>query len=206
MIVIIDNYDSFTYNLVQYYKQIERDVRVYRNDEVTIKEIADLAPNLIVISPGPGTPSESGVCRDIIAHFHKHIPILGVCLGFQLIVEYFGGKVIKGKQPMHGKVSKVTHDQLGVFKGITTPTSVTRYHSLVADPEVIPTELCVTSKAIDGAIMGVRHHTYPVEGIQFHPESILTENGFQMIKNSDEQAKKWMLERGVHRDESLSTF
>jgi anthranilate synthase/aminodeoxychorismate synthase-like glutamine amidotransferase len=206
MIVIIDNYDSFTYNLVQYFKQIELDVRVFRNDDITVDQMRSLAPTLIVISPGPGKPSESGICSDILTQLHKKVPILGVCLGFQLIIEFSGGKVIKGKQPMHGKVTKVTHDQAGIFEGIPSPTQVTRYHSLVANPDSISEELSVTSTTSDGAIMGVRHKIYPIEGIQFHPESILTESGFKMIENSYKQAKKWMVERGVKDAKSISTF
>lgn len=201
MIVIIDNYDSFTYNLVQYYKQIESDVRVFRNDEITVQQIEQFQPHLIVLSPGPGTPKETGICRNILEAFHQQIPILGVCLGFQLIVEFYGGSIIKGTEPMHGKVTEIEHDQLGVFTSIPSPASVTRYHSLIADSNAVPLVLKVSSLDGRGTIMGVRHQTYPVEGVQFHPESILTENGFQMIQNSYEQACIWIQKRGEIENE-----
>ncbi|MEQ6390110.1 aminodeoxychorismate/anthranilate synthase component II [Bacillaceae bacterium S4-13-58] len=191
MIIIIDNYDSFTYNLVQYFREIE-DVKVFPNDEVGREEVANHDPKLIVFSPGPGTPKDSGVCQDILKNYHQTIPMLGVCLGFQLIVEFFGGKVIKGLQPVHGKTAEVLHDQRGVFKNLPSPTIVTRYHSLVADlskDKNIP--LTISSYTRDGVIMGVRHEIYPVEGIQFHPESILTERGKEMLLNSYQQAIHW---------------
>ncbi|WP_186578202.1 anthranilate synthase component II [Aquibacillus kalidii] len=195
MIVIIDNYDSFTYNLVQYYKQITKDVIVFRNDEVTIQQLSEINPDLIVLSPGPGNPTESGLCKQIVHHFHSSIPIFGVCLGFQIIAEYFGSSIVKGIKPMHGKVTNVQHDGNGIFWGISSPTKVTRYHSLIAKGDTIPDDLIVSSCAVDGAVMGVRHRRFPVEGIQFHPESILTEKGFKMIENSFNQALQW--KRGV---------
>lgn len=201
MIVIIDNYDSFTYNLVQYYKQIASDVRVFRNDEVTVQQINQLHPQLIVLSPGPGTPKDTGESRNILKTFHQSTPIFGVCLGFQLIVEFFGGSIIKGAQPMHGKVTPLEHDRLGVFTSISSPASVTRYHSLIVEKHSLPAELTISSIDDRGTIMGVRHQTYPVEGVQFHPESILTEHGFQMIQNSYEQALLWRQKRGEIRDE-----
>lgn len=194
MIVIIDNYDSFTYNLVQYFKEID-DVKVFRNNEVNGDEVANLDPQLIVFSPGPGTPKDSGVCRDILKNYYHTIPMLGVCLGFQLIVEFFGGEIIKGFQPVHGKTAEVFHDQKGIFKNLPSPTTVTRYHSLVADMSKdnhIP--LTISSSTKDGVIMGVRHENHPVEGIQFHPESILTEHGKEMILNSYQQAVHWKTE------------
>ncbi|MFC3040392.1 anthranilate synthase component II [Virgibacillus xinjiangensis] len=206
MIVIIDNYDSFTYNLFQYYKQIENDVFVYKNDEITVQQIEQLQPYLIVLSPGPGTPKKTGISRNIIEAFHHQIPIFGVCLGFQLIVEYFGGSIIKGNRPMHGKVTKVQHDQLGVFTSIMSPTYVTRYHSLISDTNVFPAQLRISSLDDNGTIMGIRHKKYPVEGVQFHPESILTEHGFQMIQNSYEQALLWLQDRGEINDESRESL
>ncbi|WP_100012722.1 anthranilate synthase component II [Lentibacillus sediminis] len=188
MIVIIDNYDSFTYNLLQYYKQITSDVCVYKNDEVTVQQIERIHPHLIVLSPGPGTPEETGISRNIIEAFHQQTPIFGVCLGLQLIVEFFGGSIVKGPQPMHGKVTKVAHDQLGVFAQVPSPAYVTRYHSLIADSNTLPAQLEISSLDDKGTIMGIRHKKHPVEGVQFHPESILTEHGFQMIQNSYEQA------------------
>ncbi|MBM7571008.1 anthranilate synthase component II [Aquibacillus albus] len=202
MIIIIDNYDSFTYNLVQYYKQLDPDVHVYRNDEISISNIDRLNPDIIVLSPGPGKPTESGNCKEIVSKFHKTIPIFGVCLGFQLIVEFFGGKVIKGEQPMHGKISNIHHIQDGVFNSIPNPTKVTRYHSLIADSTSIPEELVVTARTNDGVIMGVRHLKHPIEGIQFHPESILTEHGFQMIENHYHIARTWKAKRGVSNESS----
>ncbi|WP_226035982.1 anthranilate synthase component II [Aquibacillus saliphilus] len=191
MIVIIDNYDSFTYNLVQYYKELDSIVHVFRNDQLTSQQLQQLNPDLIVFSPGPGTPDDTGVCRDILSTFHKNTPILGVCLGYQLIVDFFGGQIVKSNQPMHGKLSLIHHTNQGVFESITSPLKVTRYHSLIADIKHIPTSLDVTSHTLDGVIMGVRHHKYPVEGIQFHPESILTDYGFTMIENSYKQALAW---------------
>ncbi|MFC2948143.1 anthranilate synthase component II [Virgibacillus sediminis] len=206
MIVIIDNYDSFTYNLFQYYKQIENDVRVYKNDEITVQQIERLQPHLIVLSPGPGTPEKTGISRNIIKAFHHQTPIFGVCLGFQLIVEFFGGSIIKGTRPMHGKVTKVQHDQLGIFTSILSPTYVTRYHSLAADTNAVPAQLKISSLDDSGTIMGIRHKKYPVEGVQFHPESILTEHGFQMTQNSYEQALLWLHQRGEMNDESRDTL
>ncbi|WP_407268609.1 anthranilate synthase component II [Radiobacillus sp. PE A8.2] len=191
MIVIIDNYDSFTYNLVQYYKQLDEHVHVYYNDEVSVSYIASLNPTLIVLSPGPGSPDQSGVCSAILKELATTTPILGVCLGHQLICAHFGGNVVKGKQPMHGKVSTITHDGHGIFQTIPSPCNVTRYHSLVVKDHSIPAQLEVTARSSDGTIMGVRHRTLSVEGIQFHPESILTEHGFDMIKNSYMLALQW---------------
>ncbi|ANU21956.1 anthranilate synthase component II [Planococcus donghaensis] len=190
MIVIIDNQDSFTYNLVHYFEQLDPSVRIFQNDELIEKQLEALNPDLIVLSPGPGRPATSGASKRVLTNLSGHVPILGVCLGHQTIVEHFGGIVTKGHQPMHGKVSSLTHDGKGLFKKITNPTSVTRYHSLVAE-NTLPECLLVTARSEDGVIMAVRHRQLPVEGIQFHPESILTVEGFQMLKNSYEQAKKW---------------
>ncbi|MRH42102.1 aminodeoxychorismate/anthranilate synthase component II [Aquibacillus halophilus] len=206
MIIIIDNYDSFTYNLVQYYKKLDSSVLVYKNDQITIDQVDQLDPDLIVFSPGPGTPNNTGNCREILKEFYNRIPIIGVCLGFQLIVDFFGGKIIKGTKPMHGKVSFIHHTSRGVFDKIASPTKVTRYHSLVAEPKNLPIDLEVTSYAEDGVIMGVRHLHFPVEGIQFHPESVLTESGFAMIENSYAQALLWRKRiKGGMKNESLSS-
>ncbi|MCT2535965.1 aminodeoxychorismate/anthranilate synthase component II [Aquibacillus koreensis] len=206
MIVIIDNYDSFTYNLVQYFKQLTSDVLVFRNDDTSVEQITELEPDLIVLSPGPGDPTESGICPEVVDYFYRDTPILGVCLGFQVIVDYFGGKVEKGKSPMHGKVTLMDHDQQGVFKELSSPSKITRYHSLVASPAHIPSQLKVSATAADSAIMGVRHVDFPIEAIQFHPESILTENGFTMIKNSYELAIKWKHDRGEKSGATLSSL
>ncbi|MCA1020750.1 anthranilate synthase component II [Halobacillus litoralis] len=191
MIIVIDNYDSFTYNLVQYFQQMETEVMVRKNDAVTVEEIAHLAPDLIVLSPGPGKPSESGVCLDVLRTFEADIPILGICLGHQLIVEAYGGTVRKGRKPMHGKVTAMTHDGAHVYEGLPESVQVTRYHSLEADKHQMPEQLEVTAVSEDGSIMGVRHRDYPVEGIQFHPESILTECGFTMLWNTYQQALQY---------------
>lgn len=180
---MIDNYDSFTYNLFQYIQMGGYEVVVYRNDQISIEEIEALEPEAIVLSPGPGSPQEAGICTDVVKHFFRVVPILGICLGHQVIVEAFGGEVKKGERPMHGKVSLVFHDGNGIYDGISSPTTVTRYHSLVALEDRLPKELVVTSRSKDGAIMGVRHNVYPVEGIQFHPEAILTKNGYEMLQN-----------------------
>lgn len=191
MIVIIDNHDSFTYNLVHYFKQLDPDVRVYQNRGITAAEIADLSPDLLVLSPGPGRPAESGATREALGSLSGTIPILGVCLGHQTIVEHFGGRVVKGRQPMHGKVSLVNHDGSGLFEGIVNPATVTRYHSLIAERETMPPCLKVTAATEDGVVMGVQHIELPVAGIQFHPESILTHDGFAMLRNCYSQAKAW---------------
>lgn len=191
MIVIIDNHDSFTYNLVHYFKQLDPEVRVYQNTEITASAIAELSPELIVLSPGPGRPVCFGATREALESLSGVIPILGVCLGHQTIVEHFGGRVIKGRQPMHGKVSLVDHDGSGLYEGIASPAEVTRYHSLIADKENLPSCLQVTAISEDGVIMGVQHKDLPVAGIQFHPESILTLDGFTMLKNGYHQARAW---------------
>ena len=184
MILVIDNYDSFTYNLVQYLGELGADVRVRRNDEVTIGEIDVMAPEQILISPGPGRPENAGITPDVIRHFGPRTPILGVCLGHQAIGMVYGGTVTRAASPMHGKTSTVVHDGRGVFQGITAPFPAGRYHSLVIAPETVPAELEVaaTTKE-DGTIMAVRHRTYPVHGVQFHPESILTEEGRTLLRN-----------------------
>ena len=188
MLLMIDNYDSFTYNLVQYFGELGADVQVYRNDEITVEHVGELAPEHIVISPGPCTPNEAGVSVETIKQYAGKIPILGVCLGHQSIGQAFGGDVIRAKQVMHGKTSPVYHKSQGVFAGLAIPFKATRYHSLVLDQTTLPECLEVTAwtQNEDGSIeeiMGVRHKTLQVEGVQFHPESILTENGHEMLAN-----------------------
>jgi anthranilate synthase/aminodeoxychorismate synthase-like glutamine amidotransferase len=183
MLLMIDNYDSFTYNLVQYFGELGEKVAVVRNDEITLEEIEQLNPARIVISPGPCTPNEAGISMQLISRFGGKVPILGVCLGHQSIGQVFGGRIVKAKQIMHGKTSLVFHDDKGVFRGLTNPFVATRYHSLVIERESIPTCLDITAWTEDGEIMGVRHRSLSIEGVQFHPESILSEHGHQLLEN-----------------------
>jgi anthranilate synthase component 2 len=183
MLLMIDNYDSFTYNLVQYFGELGEDVKVVRNDEMTVAEIERLAPERIVLSPGPCTPNEAGVSLELIEKFKGRIPLLGVCLGHQAIGQAFGGKIVHAKTLMHGKVSRIHHAGKGVFRGLPTPYDATRYHSLAIEPQSCPQELEVTAWTEDGEIMGVRHRTLAIEGVQFHPESILTEHGHALLRN-----------------------
>ena len=183
MLLMIDNYDSFTYILVQYLAELGADVRVYRNDAITLDEVAALAPTQIVVSPGPCTPSEAGISVPLIQRFAGQIPILGVCLGHQAIGQAFGGRIVRAQRVMHGKLSPVTHDNRGVFQGIASPFTVTRYHSLAIERDHVPAGLEVTATADDGEIMGVRHRQFAVEGVQFHPEAILTEHGMRLLGN-----------------------
>jgi len=186
-VLIIDNYDSFVYNLVQYIGELEGETVVYRNDQVTLRQVMKLKPDRIVISPGPGSPEEAryfGVCSEILRHVSCKVPTLGVCLGHQGIIHAFGGRIVRAKRLMHGKTSLIKHDGEGVFKGVKNPFKATRYHSLVGDRGSISSSLKITAESIDDReIMGVRHVTYPIEGVQFHPESILTEDGKVFIKN-----------------------
>ena len=183
MLLMIDNYDSFTYNLVQYLGELGEDVVVYRNDEITLEKIAALKPAHIVISPGPCTPNEAGVSVPLIKRFAGEIPILGVCLGHQSIGQAFGGKIVHAKQLMHGKTSNIHHTQQGVFCNLPSPFQATRYHSLVIERASLPECLEVTAWTDDGEIMGVRHKSLRIEGVQFHPESILTEHGHKLLAN-----------------------
>lgn len=183
MLLMIDNYDSFTYNLVQYFGELGQEVKVFRNDEITLDEIEALAPHYLVLSPGPCTPNEAGVSLAAIERFAGKLPILGVCLGHQSIGQAFGGKVVHARQLMHGKVSDVHHHDRGVFRGLPNPVVCTRYHSLVVERESLPDCLEITAWTEDGEIMGLRHKTLPVEGVQFHPESILTQHGHDMLAN-----------------------
>ncbi len=183
MILVIDNYDSFTYNLVQYLGELGAELRVVRNDAVDADGVAALAPERIVISPGPGTPDDAGVSLEVIRRFGERTPILGVCLGHQAIGQAFGGTVSRAKTQMHGQTSEIQHDGRGVFAGLSNPFTATRYHSLVILPDTVPADLEVTARAEDGEIMGVRHRRWPVEGVQFHPESILTVEGKRLLGN-----------------------
>ncbi|MEG0883528.1 MAG: aminodeoxychorismate/anthranilate synthase component II [Janthinobacterium sp.] len=183
MLLMIDNYDSFTYNIVQYFGELGEDVRVYRNDEITIEQIEALNPDRICISPGPKAPAQAGISVEVLRHFAGKKPILGVCLGHQAIGEAFGGKVIRAKQVMHGKTSFIAHTGVGVFKDIPSPFTVIRYHSLAIERASLPSCLEVTAWTDDGEIMGVRHREYDIEGVQFHPESILSEHGHALLKN-----------------------
>ncbi|MCA3215655.1 MAG: aminodeoxychorismate/anthranilate synthase component II [Burkholderiales bacterium] len=183
MLLMIDNYDSFTYNLVQYFGELGEDVRVVRNDEVTLDEIARLAPGRICISPGPCSPTEAGISLAAIERFAGRVPILGVCLGHQAIGQAFGGRVVRARQLMHGKTDAVAHTQQGVFAQLPSPFTAARYHSLAVERESLPDCLEVTAWTPDGEIMGLRHRSLPVEGVQFHPESIATEYGHAMLRN-----------------------
>ena len=183
MLLMIDNYDSFTYNLVQYFGELGEEVRVVRNDAVTLAEIEAIGPDRICISPGPCTPAEAGVCVPLLQRFAGTLPILGVCLGHQAIGAAFGGKVVRAARVMHGKTDAVMHTGAGVFKALPTPFTVTRYHSLAIERESMPDCLEVTAWTDDGEIMGVRHKQYAIEGVQFHPESILTEHGHALLAN-----------------------
>ncbi len=182
-LLLIDNYDSFTYNLVQAFLVLGADVRVYRNDEITVSEALALEPSHLCISPGPGTPHDAGVSMEMIRTFAGRIPVLGVCLGHQSIVEVFGGRVVRAARLMHGKTSTIDHDGQGLFAGLPRPCEVGRYHSLIAEPQTLPPELQVSARTPEGEIMAVRHRTLTVEGVQFHPESILTPDGPTLMRN-----------------------
>ena len=180
---MIDNYDSFTYNLVQYFGVLGADVKVRRNDQITIEEIEALAPERLVISPGPGIPQSAGIIVPLVQRFYQRVPILGVCLGHQAVAVAFGGSVVRAARLMHGKVSEIYHDGKGVFRDLPDPFTATRYHSLAADREGLPSCLEISAKAEDDEIMGLRHRDYPVHGVQFHPESILTQEGMRILEN-----------------------
>lgn len=195
MILIIDNYDSFTYNLVQYLGELGTELVVKRNDEISVPEIEALRPRAIVISPGPCTPKEAGISNDVISKIGPHLPILGVCLGHQCIGHVHGGVVVRAARLMHGKTSPILHDGTGVFANLPNPFEATRYHSLLIDPPTVPESLIVNAHTAEGEIMGVRHRAYPIHGVQFHPESILTRNGKDLLANflritSDYHAKR----------------
>ena len=183
MLLMIDNYDSFTFNLVQYFGELGQDVRVFRNDQITVQGISDLRPDHLVLSPGPCSPAEAGICVEAIRHFAGKLPLLGVCLGHQAIGAALGAKVVRAQVQMHGKASTIHTDQQGVFHGLPENFSVIRYHSLAVERASLPPDLMVTATSEDGEIMGLRHRSLAVEGVQFHPESILSEHGHAMLKN-----------------------
>jgi anthranilate synthase/aminodeoxychorismate synthase-like glutamine amidotransferase len=183
MILVIDNYDSFTYNLVQYLGELGQELVVYRNDRITLSEIESLAPERIVVSPGPCTPDQAGISVETIRRLAGRIPILGVCLGHQAIARAFGGKVVRAPQPVHGKTSEIVHDSRTVFAGLPNPFTATRYHSLIVEEASLPDCLEISARSQDGLIMGIRHRAYPVDGVQFHPESILTTVGKDLLRN-----------------------
>lgn len=190
MLLMLDNYDSFTYNLVQYFGELGEDVRVYRNDEISLDEVEAMAPSRIVVSPGPCSPAEAGISVPLIQRFAGRIPIFGVCLGHQSIGHAFGGRIVHARTLMHGKTSPVHHLDRGVFRGLPNPLTCTRYHSLAIERESLPDCLEVTAWTEDGEIMGVRHKTLAVEGVQFHPESILTEHGHELLNNFLKESAK----------------
>jgi anthranilate synthase/aminodeoxychorismate synthase-like glutamine amidotransferase len=183
MLLLIDNYDSFTYNLYQYLSELGADVLVRRNDEISAEEAEALAPSQIVISPGPCTPREAGISNAIVERLGPRVPLLGVCLGHQCIGEVFGGRVVRAREPVHGKVASIRHTGVGIFRGLANPFQATRYHSLVVERETLPTGLEITAETEDGLIMGLRHREYPIDGVQFHPESILTPAGKDLLRN-----------------------
>ena len=198
MILMIDNYDSFTFNLVQYLRMFDVEVQVFRNDKIDLATIEHLSPNGIVISPGPGNPNEAGISLDVVKTFAGSIPILGVCLGHQTIVQALGGQIVRAKRIMHGKTSRVTHDGNGLFRGINGPFEAMRYHSLVAERDLLPDELLITAESEDdGEIMGVRHRELMLEGIQFHPESIMTIVGKRLLRNFLDMTSQRTLKGGI---------
>jgi len=196
MILLLDNYDSFTYNLAQYLGELGQDMKVFRNDKITIPEIEKMDPDRIVISPGPCTPKEAGVSIDVIKHFTGKIPILGVCLGHQAIGAAYGGEVVRAPVPVHGKLSTIKHKGEGVLRGINAPFEATRYHSLVVKRDTMPADLAVTAETDDGLVMAISHKTHPVHGVQFHPESIASEHGHLMLKNFLDLAAAWNKQSG----------
>ncbi len=183
MLFVLDNYDSFTYNLVQYFGELGADPVVRRNDEVTVEEVVAMNPSRICISPGPGTPHDAGISAQLVRELGPRLPLLGVCLGHQCIGEVFGGEVVRAGRLMHGKTSPILHDGTGVFAGLPSPFDATRYHSLLVAPATVPDCLEVNARTAEGEIMGLRHRTLPIHGVQFHPESILTAEGKRMLKN-----------------------
>ena len=187
MILVIDNYDSFTFNLVQYLLELGETVDVFKNDKITVEQISRASPKLVLLSPGPGCPDESGVSLEVVQKLSATIPILGVCLGHQIIAQAFGAKIIKAEEPMHGKTSRIAHDGQGVYKGLPAQFNVNRYHSLIVEPASLPMCLKISSRVDDNSVpptvMGIRHESLPIEGVQFHPESILSEYGREMLQN-----------------------
>ncbi|MBI3435516.1 MAG: aminodeoxychorismate/anthranilate synthase component II [Proteobacteria bacterium] len=196
MIVLIDNYDSFSFNLVHYFGELGARVRVHRNDAITAADVVAADPDAIVLSPGPGTPDDAGICLDLLRLACATIPIFGVCLGHQAIGQVFGGNVVRAPAPVHGKTSSVRHFGGGVFRGINAPFEATRYHSLVVRRETLPASLAVSAESADGLIMGLQHATLPVHGVQFHPESIASEHGHTLLRNFLDLAAEWNLRGG----------
>lgn len=190
MIVMIDNYDSFTYNLVQYLGEMGHELVVRRNDQITIEQIEQLNPEYLMVSPGPCSPNEAGISLEAIKHFAGKIPIFGVCLGHQSIAQVFGGEVIRAERLMHGKTSDISHDQRTIFKGLPTPLTATRYHSLIVKRDTLPDCFAISAKTEEGEIMAIRHLELPIEGVQFHPESIMTAEGKQLLRNFIETYRK----------------
>ncbi|MEG0051083.1 MAG: aminodeoxychorismate/anthranilate synthase component II [Terrisporobacter sp.] len=190
MILMIDNYDSFVYNLVQYIGELGEEILVKRNNEITVEEIEDLNPEIIVLSPGPCSPTEAGICIDVVNHFKGKKPILGICLGHQTIGHVFGGKVVKALEPVHGKVHSIVHENKGLFTGLNNPLNVTRYHSLIVEKSSLPEDLEITAVTEKGEIMGLRHKNYLIEGVQFHPEAILSEQGHEVLRNFIKEARE----------------
>jgi len=191
MVVLVDNYDSFAFNLVHYLGELGADVTVHRNDKVTVQDVLAAKPEAIVLSPGPCTPNEAGICLDLIGQASATVPILGVCLGHQAIGQAFGGRVTRAPSPVHGKLSEVRHQGQGVFRGINGPFKATRYHSLVVERDTLPETLSVTAETDDRLVMGLAHRSLPIHGVQFHPESIASEHGHLMLKNFLELAATW---------------
>jgi anthranilate synthase/aminodeoxychorismate synthase-like glutamine amidotransferase len=191
VVLVVDNYDSFTYNLVQYLGELGESVLVHRNDEITLEDVTTLAPLAAVLSPGPGRPAEAGICKELLLELGPTLPTLGVCLGHQCLGEVFGGEVRRASRVMHGKVSPVLHHEQSVFRGIPSPFAATRYHSLVVDRDSLPAELEVTAWTEDGTVMGLRHRQHPLAGVQFHPEAILTEHGHVLLANFLQDARAW---------------
>ncbi|MGN7384681.1 GMP synthase [Chlamydia abortus] len=191
MILVIDNYDSFTYNLVQYLGELREQIEVRRNDEIDLDGVASLRPDYLLISPGPCTPNEAGISLALIERFKGEIPILGVCLGHQSIGQAFGAEVVRADKLMHGKTSSILHDGKTIFTGIPSSFTATRYHSLIVKRDTLPTELEISAETEEGEIMGIRHKEYPIEGVQFHPESILTDHGLQLLRNFIETYRGW---------------
>jgi anthranilate synthase component 2 len=199
MIVLIDNYDSFTFNLVHYLGSLGAEVVVHRNDKVSSAEVVASDPDAVVLSPGPCTPNEAGICLELIESAAPTLPILGVCLGHQAIGQAFGGAVVRAPVPVHGKLSEIAHQGTGVFRGINAPFRATRYHSLVVDRSSMPRELCINAETSDGLVMGLAHERLPVHGVQFHPESIASEHGFLILRNFLELAAQWNEDTGRRR-------
>jgi para-aminobenzoate synthetase component 2 len=189
LILMIDNYDSFTYNLVQYLRCLQQEIMVFRNDSLSIEEIKKMDVDMIVLSPGPGMPSNAGICSQVVATFKGKLPILGICLGHQIIGEVFGGKIVRAKEPVHGKVHAIKHRGEGLFRHLPSPLQVTRYHSLIIEKSSLPACLQITAETAAGEIMAIRHKQYMIEGVQFHPEAILTQMGLEMMQNFLTEAK-----------------